>query len=85
MPRSGGIAGGVFLGSMATQGVMAGIGAAKKFGGEVLDSGMEGSAIKKQYEVLAGEKPGGQLYSDLTKFIQDSVFGNELYRDARTM
>ena len=36
--------------------------------------------IKAQYETMNGPAAGDKLYGDLTKYIQDSIFGNELYK-----
>lgn len=48
-------------------------------------AGLQGGAQKMSYEVLAGKDKGGKLYNDLTKFAQDSIFGNEVYQSAQTM
>ncbi|MDI9319180.1 MAG: hypothetical protein QM530_01785 [Phycisphaerales bacterium] len=66
------------IGAVGFAAIGAGIGAA-------ISSGMEGAAQKVSFETLGGNAKGGKLYSDLTKFAQDSIFGNELYQNAQTM
>ncbi len=53
--------------------------------GSSISTAMEGSAQKVSFEVLGGKDKGDQLYGALTKFAQDSIFGNEVYKDAQTM
>lgn len=77
--RSGGLLS--ILGSTRGMAATAGIAAL----GTVFSSGMQAQAQKTGFEVLAGQAKGGALYSDITKFAQDSIFGNELYKNAQSM
>ena len=76
-----GIMGQVLMGA----GIMAGTAGAVSGIGSTFTSGMNAGKNQKQFEVLAGKEAGGQLYGDITKFAQDSIFGNELYKNATTM
>lgn len=76
---------GSYLGSLASNATMA---AASFVGGQVMDvknRGLEIGKTKTQLNVLAGERDGTALFKDLQKYIKDSVFGPELYDNARTM
>lgn len=53
--------------------------------GTVANMGMDAGAKKMSYEVMAGQKDGGKLYDDLTKFANDSIFGREVYKNSQTM
>lgn len=53
--------------------------------GSAISSGMEGAAQKMSFQTMGGDLKGSKLYNDLTKFAQDSIFGNEVYKDAQTM
>ena len=61
-------------------GVMGGVAAL----GKLTAMGMEAEAQAASFEVLAGQKGRG-LFKDLTAFAQDSIFGNEVYKNAQTM
>jgi tape measure domain-containing protein len=74
-------AGAMGLGSLAAGGIMAAGGFAIDQGKQTINAGLQGSSIKAQFETMNGKAAGGQLYSDLTKYIQDSIFGNELYKE----
>lgn len=69
---------GGFRGLVAGAGLMAGLGG-------VVNAGMQAQQQKASFEVMAGQQAGGKLYGDLTKFAQDSIFGNEVYQNAQTM
>lgn len=74
----GGGFGGGGLGSMlAGIGVTAGI-------GSVINTGLQAQAQKTSFEVMAGAGAGSKLYGDLTKYAQDSIYGNEVYKMAQT-
>lgn len=81
----GGIAKGAFVGGLAVQGVMMGVRAAGKQMSDMIGGGMEAGAMREQFKVLAGEQQGAKLYSDIKKYVAESVFGPELYGNARTM
>jgi hypothetical protein len=53
--------------------------------GKSISMGMEAAATKTSFEVMAGKGPGDALHENLTKFSQDSIFGNEVFKDAQTM
>lgn len=65
-------------GLLAGGGVVAGITSS-------LQAGFSAQAQSTSFEVMAGVKEGGKLFQDLTKFAQDSIFGNELYKNAQTL
>jgi tape measure domain-containing protein len=86
--RRGGIrniAAGVMLGGMAMTGIGMATNAAVGGVKSVFNSGLEGGGQKSQFEVMAGEKAGDKLFGDLTKYVNDSVFGKSLYQDANTL
>lgn len=76
---------GSFAGNLASRGVERGLSFAVDQLTETLGAGMEGSMIKAQYQTLNGDVAGNKLYGGLTKYIQDSIFGNELYGEATLM
>lgn len=84
-PNMGQLVSGSFYGNLAARGVEMGVGAIYNEGKSVVNAGMEGSQQKSQFEVMGGEKEGGKLFDDVTKYIQSSVFGNSLYADASTL
>lgn len=68
-------------------------GMAATFGGVMLGAttarsaanmGLQGGAQKMSFQTIAGDQEGAKLYRDVTKFAQDSIFGNELYKNAQT-
>lgn len=78
-----------FFGGLANQvrGFIPALGIAGllSLGGNVLGAGLQGQARQASFEVMAGKTAGTQLNQDLTKFAQDSIYGNELYQNAQTM
>lgn len=46
---------------------------------------MDADRTRTGVQVLAGDKVGGQLYNQLTKYANDTIFGNELHQNAQTM
>ena len=62
-----------------------GVGAATGFASSAINAAMQAQAQKASFQAMAGNNAGGQLFGDLTKFAQDSIFGNELYQNAQTM
>jgi tape measure domain-containing protein len=80
-----GLSMGVMLGNLATNGAMWAGQQIVGLGKEVLNLGMGASATRAQFGVLAGEKDGAALYGNLTHYIEESVFGPELYQYAKTM
>ncbi|NOS94535.1 MAG: tape measure protein [Cyclobacteriaceae bacterium] len=76
---------GGFFGSLKQLLPAMGLAGALALGGTVLDAGLQGQARSTSFEVMAGKRDGGQLNNDLTKFAQDSIYGNELYQNAQTM
>jgi tape measure domain-containing protein len=79
------IAGGVAVGNLASSGITGGAHALLNQAMDVKRLGFEAGANRAQFEVLAGQGQGTALYKELTKYVQDSIFGPELYKDARTM
>lgn len=51
----------------------------------VLSAGMDAGKLRTEFSVLGKGIAGNQLYDNLTKYIQDSIFGTELYGDAKTL
>ncbi|MFN4249056.1 MAG: tape measure protein [Flavipsychrobacter sp.] len=49
------------------------------------NAGLQAGATQVSMEVLAGKQKGAKLYRDLTKFAQESIFGNEVYKTSQTM
>ena len=82
---TGKIAGGAFVGNLASQGVMMAAREARSQLESVFDAGMMASKLQAEFKVLAGELKGKELFGDLTKYIQDSIFGTELYGDAKML
>lgn len=52
--------------------------------GGALTSGMEGTRNRAQFDVL-GKGQGAALYSDITGFVKDSIFGTEQYDLAKEL
>lgn len=48
------------------------------------NAGLQSGAQRISFQTMAGDAQGAKLYTDLTKFAQDSIFGNELYKNAQT-
>lgn len=78
------IAKGSAIGGMAANAV-SGIGS-RVMGelGNAKDLSMSAQMVEKQYGVLGGAG-GAALYKDMTKFIRDTMFGPELYKEGSTM
>jgi tape measure domain-containing protein len=80
---------GGFFGGLANsvRGVLPALGlaGAMALGGNVLEAGLQGQARQTSFEVMAGKSEGTRLNKDLTKFAQDSIYGNEVYQNAQTM
>jgi tape measure domain-containing protein len=62
-----------------------GLAGALALGGSVLNSGLEAQARQTSFGVMAGKQEGTRLNNDLTKYAQDSIYGNEVYQNAQTM
>jgi tape measure domain-containing protein len=77
--------GGVAVGNMVSNGIQSTARAMMQQAMDVKKLGFEAGANIAQFQVLAGPEQGMKLYKELTKYVQDSVFGPELYKDARTM
>jgi len=79
-PGGGGLAGMArqFLPALGVAGIMA-------LGGSALSNGLEAQARSKSFEVMAGKEAGGKLNNNLTKYAQDSIYGNEVFQNAQTM
>lgn len=84
----GGMRGGGFgmgLGKVAGLAAMLGLGTAA-VGATAFsaNAGLQGGAQRMSFQTMAGDAQGAKLYTDLTKFAQESIFGNELYKNAQT-
>jgi len=83
-PTGGG--GGMGFGGMMRGAIpMALIAGALSFGAGALTDGLQAQARSKSFEVMAGKEAGGALNKDLTKYAQDSIYGNEVFQNAQTM
>lgn len=47
-------------------------------------AGLQAGAQKVSFQTMGGEAAGAKLYTDLTKFAQESIYGNEVYKLAQT-
>lgn len=73
-------------GSMFATGLMvAGVGLAATVGVKTFQAGMERQMNNTSFEVMAGKKQGGQLSGNLTRFAADTVYGNEVFGEAKQM
>jgi len=79
---SSGGGGGGFLRSILPT---VGIAGALALGGSMLNDGLQAQARQASFEVLAGKQGGTRLNNNLTKYAQDSIYGNEVYQNAQTM
>lgn len=71
--------GGVGLGGM-----LAGAGATYGIG-QTINAGFQAQAQQTSFEVLSGKKEGKQLFDELTKYAQDSIYGEEVKKNAQTL
>ena len=78
--------GAVAIGSLMTRGIeMAGREAVNQVK-SILSAGLDASKLRAEFSTLTGGKEmGNALFGDLTKYIQDSIFGTELYTSAKTL
>ena len=75
--RSGG-------GSMLGAGLMLGaVGAAGMIGNNMLKNGMDRQMAGVSFEVMAGKKQGDDLHQKLIKFATDTIYGNEVFGEAK--
>ena len=80
------MAGAMGVGNLAAQAATAAGRFAFEQGKSVIDLGMESNKNRAQFNILAGgQKEGSSLYKDLSKYIQESVFGPELYDQAKSL
>lgn len=79
-PRRGG-GGGIGLGLSS---LVAGAGLTLGLG-TMANAGLQAQAQQASFEVVAGEQQGRKLFNDLTKFAQDSIFGEEVKTHAQTL
>jgi tape measure domain-containing protein len=78
--------GGGFFGGLLRQALpMLGVAGLLGLGGSVIGSGLDAQARQTSFEVMAGKEQGTALNRDLTKYAQDSIYGNEVYQNAQTM
>lgn len=69
---------------MLTAGVLGGTAMGIRGIKNAASAGLQGGANLVSFQTIAGEQEGSKLYRDLTKYAQDSIFGNELYKMAQT-
>lgn len=77
--------GGMLSGAMGGLLPMMGVAGALALGGNMLNAGMQAQARQASFEVIAGKQAGSSLNKDLTKYAQDSIYGNEVHSNAQTM
>lgn len=78
--------GAVAIGSLMTRGVELAGRAAVSQVKDILSAGLDASKLRAEFSTLTGGKEmGDALFGDLTKYIQDSIFGTELYTSAKTL
>lgn len=89
-PTAGGrgMSGGLFGGSLRrVAGIAAMVGGTAMLASgatRAANMGLQGGAQRISFQTMAGDQEGGKLYKDVTRFAQDSIFGNELYKNAQT-
>lgn len=52
---------------------------------KTVSAGMNASRQQASFETLSGKEAGGKLFTDVKKFAQESIYGNELYDNALQM
>jgi len=78
--------GGGFFAGMFRQALPAlGFAGLMALGGNVIGAGLDAQARQTSFEVMAGKAQGTKLNQDLTKYAQDSIYGNEVFQNAQTM
>lgn len=77
--RSGGL--GFFGGGIIAAGLAAGV----MLGGKMVTAGIDRSMAGQAFNVMAGDKQGGKLHKDLIGFASDTIYGNEVFGEAKTM
>lgn len=77
--------GGFFAGTLRQLLPALGFAGAMAMGGNVIGAGLDAQARATSFEVMAGKEQGGLLNQQLTKYAQDSIYGNEVYQNAQTM
>lgn len=84
--KGGGASGGSMFGAVVGGNLAAsGIAAGGSALGSIFNAGLQGQQQKASLEVMAGQANGAQLFKDLNKFAQESIFGNEVFQAAQTM
>ena len=78
--------GAVAVGSIITRGIEAAGRTAVEQVKSILSAGLDASKLRAEFATLTGGKEmGDALFGDLTKYIQDSIFGTELYQSGKTL
>jgi tape measure domain-containing protein len=86
MRHPGNVGGGGGMGGMLRQVLpMLGVAGVLAMGGKALSSGLEAQSRQTSFEVMAGKEAGTKLNQNLTTYAQDSIYGNEVYKNAQTM
>ncbi|QTE37235.1 tape measure protein [Mucilaginibacter gossypii] len=77
--------GGGGMGLVAKGLLFGGLAAAVALGGDAIKKGMERQMAGTSFQVMAGNKQGDQLHSNLMGFAKDTIYGNEVFGEAKTM
>ena len=78
--------GAMALGTMLSRGVEIAGRAALDQVKSVISAGLDASKLRAEFATLTGDKSMGEaLFGDLNKYIQDSIFGTELFGGAKTL
>ncbi|WP_121812796.1 tape measure protein [Mucilaginibacter kameinonensis] len=65
--------------------LLGGFTAAVALGGNALKKGMDRQMAGTSFEVMAGNKQGDKLHNNLMGFANDTIYGNEVFGEAKTM
>jgi tape measure domain-containing protein len=72
-------------GMLATGLILGGIGLAGALGAKSLSAGMDRQMASKSFEVMAGKEQGNKLHKNLIGFATDTIYGNEVFGEAKTL
>lgn len=62
-----------------------GLGSILALGGTMVKSGMDRQLAGASFGVMAGKQQGAALHKDLIKYATDSIYGSEVFGEAKTM
>jgi tape measure domain-containing protein len=78
--------GAMALGTMLSRGIEIAGRAAIEQVKSVISAGLDASKLRAEFATLTGDKSMGEaLFGDLGKYVQDSIYGTELFGDAKTL